>query len=343
MRTGLIGLMGAALLPAAAAAAADQPVILATPDWAKEPTGKEWTDAWPKAAMSSGVQGLAILQCQVEADGKLSGCAAVEEAPSGLGFAQAALTLSQSYQLRSRPASGSIAFPVRFIVVRRDFVLNSSTDRLRKAPVVVPITPVWTATPSLTEVRATYGAAAGAAYVALQCGLDATGELRRCGPATGTPKTDALQPAIDRLVPMFRANVAGIPPSDLRNSTVRLDILVPKATADWRWVFTKPTWAGTFSADQSTEVFPPQAADKGVRTGRAVLSCSADAKGHMSNCRILREEPADLAFGAAAIRLASLMSINAWTEYGLPAEGTEVRFALRLNQAEPAPAAPAGQ
>ncbi len=88
-------------------------------------------------------------------------------------------------------------------------------------------------------------------------------------------------------------------------------------------------------------VFPAKATAAGVATGNAALDCIADAKGMMTACQVVQEQPEGMGFGQAAALVAPAMEVNPWTDEGRPAEGAHVKFALRLNNSDPAPPPPA--
>ena len=55
----------------------------------------------------------------------------------------------------------------------------------------------------------------------------------------------------------------------------------------------------------------PKAAQKAGLSGRSVLDCSVDAQGWLRDCKVASEQPADLGFGQAALRMAPLFRMNA--------------------------------
>jgi protein TonB len=76
------------------------PATLARPNWIKSPTLDEKVAAWPKAAMSRGTEGGAILDCRVTQAGGLADCNVQQETPADQGFGVAALRLAGKYQMR---------------------------------------------------------------------------------------------------------------------------------------------------------------------------------------------------------------------------------------------------
>ncbi|OHB29782.1 MAG: hypothetical protein A2790_07755 [Phenylobacterium sp. RIFCSPHIGHO2_01_FULL_69_31] len=70
--------------------------------------------------MALGIEGRAVLSCDVTATGALSSCSVPEEAPKGLGFRAAALRMSGSFQMRpgigmsGRTPHGDVRIPINF-------------------------------------------------------------------------------------------------------------------------------------------------------------------------------------------------------------------------------------
>ncbi|HVN02069.1 MAG TPA: energy transducer TonB [Caulobacteraceae bacterium] len=72
-----------------------------------------------------------------------------------------------------------------------------------------------------------------------------------------------------------------------------------------------PVWASTVSHDEVARAYPAKA--HGV-AGYAVAHCEVERKGSVSGCQLIKEEPANRGFGAAALRLASKFRVAPqWT------------------------------
>jgi protein TonB len=113
--------------PAAApdAAAPSEAALRNSPDWLRLPSDAELVEAYPAAARAEHVRGRAVLDCGLTENGRLSGCAVVEEDPAGYGFGAAALKLAVRFQMTPlRPdgepvAGGRIRIPIHFAPQRR--------------------------------------------------------------------------------------------------------------------------------------------------------------------------------------------------------------------------------
>lgn len=71
--------------------------------WLRLPDGGDLERYYPALARGQGLNGRAVLQCVVRADGTLGDCIVVEETPAGVGFGEA--TMLASRKLRVGPAA----------------------------------------------------------------------------------------------------------------------------------------------------------------------------------------------------------------------------------------------
>ena len=65
--------------------------------------------------------------------------------------------------------------------------------------------------------------------------------------------------------------------------------------------------------------------------GKATLNCTVDAKGQLQSCSVVSEEPADMGFGDAAMKLSKLFKMRPQTKDGQPVDGGTVRIPLRFS------------
>lgn len=72
----------------------------------------------------------------------------------------------------------------------------------------------------------------------------------------------------------------------------------------------------------------PDRAQRLEKEGKATLLCRVKANGTLEGCEIVSEEPADLGFGDAAIKLSRLFKMRPQTRDGAPVEGASVRIPL---------------
>lgn len=57
-------------------------------------------DHYPARALQLGVEGMAMINCDVTPQGRLSGCVVVSETPPDFGFGDAALKMSPFFKMR---------------------------------------------------------------------------------------------------------------------------------------------------------------------------------------------------------------------------------------------------
>ncbi len=69
------------------------------PTWRRQPHWRDLDDARPPLSTAFGVGGWARLTCLVTNEGSLSFCISAEESPQGFGFGDAAIAVSEAYQV----------------------------------------------------------------------------------------------------------------------------------------------------------------------------------------------------------------------------------------------------
>jgi protein TonB len=64
--------------------------------------------------------------------------------------------------------------------------------------------------------------------------------------------------------------------------------------------------------------------------GKASISCMVNAKGTLENCSVVSEDPPDMGFGDAAMKMTKLFKMRPATKDGQPVNGQSVRIPLRF-------------
>ncbi len=113
-----LGLLAAPCLIIALASCATAPVVVA-PSWTSTPTPESLGDAFPGFAADAGIEGRTRLKCELAVSGVLENCRVASESPGGLGFGDAAISLSSEFRAEpsSRdgvPVRARVAFPLSF-------------------------------------------------------------------------------------------------------------------------------------------------------------------------------------------------------------------------------------
>ena len=76
--------------------------------------------------------------------------------------------------------------------------------------------------------------------------------------------------------------------------------------------------------------FPADARARG-ENGAAAVECTVSAKGALEACRVLKEAPEGMGFGAAAVKVASRFRMKTVTRSGQPAAGRVIRIPITFN------------
>ena len=92
-------------------------------------------------------------------------------------------------------------------------------------------------------------------------------------------------------------------------------------------VIENPEWTAKPTGADVARYYPERA-QRLEKTGNVTLQCSVTAKGTVSGCSVLSEDPSDFGFGDAAIKLSRLFKMKPKTLDGAPVEGGTVRIPL---------------
>ena len=323
------------------------------PDWLRVPTADELGAVWPVAALKKGLGGKVVLRCEVDLEGLAQECSVQSEDPPAMGFGSAALVLTPKFLFRpatqdGKPVTAWVTIPVQFgdgptkgpapprlgtRIPGNDEPLGDRFYLLNTAP--------WDRAPTGAQLAAAYPRQAKpgtVGHVVLACHFSKTGDLKSCDTDVETPGGQGFASAAKSLIPLFHVDPAAAQGADLTKFHINLAIHFSAPGADKARLIDQPDWISTGAP--SIDVFPERASKAGLKTGRAVLNCVADAQGQMTACQVVSEDPAGMDFGPAALKTAASIRLNRWGSNGQPADGARVVFAVRVNKDEPEAAPP---
>ena len=93
--------------------------MIQRPDWVRKPTGDDVAWVYPERAQRLELGGKAVIACDVNTQGALTGCRVVSEDPPGEGFGDAALKLAKQFQMtpsRDPDHLATVTIPIVFKV-----------------------------------------------------------------------------------------------------------------------------------------------------------------------------------------------------------------------------------
>ncbi len=148
-------------------------------------------------------------------------------------------------------------------------------------------------------------------------------------PNTPPPPPPKLQPRPPVNVPMDAPTIPPlpVPPVEKRIEQPKPPAPAPEAPPRPS-VITNPDWLRKPSNEDMVRYFPDRAQRLEV-SGRATISCTVTAKGTLTNCSVVSEDPADYGFGEATLKASKVMKMRPLAKDGAPVEGGTVRIPLR--------------
>jgi TonB family protein len=328
--------------------------------WQALPTQADLMRLYPAAARSRGVEGLARVLCQVDAEGLMHDCAVLgvdafgpDRKPmaqaSGLGFEAAALTATRYYQAKPAPGDGSRVwnFEVAFSPrgeggLWRPIPLTPPSQVIAPPPPDAVVTaPDWLKKPGPADVARVYPAAAAKAGLdgraVIGCKFTPTGLLRDCAVKSEAPDGAGFGAAALRLAEVFQARPLGRDGDQVGGRPVSIPFIFQRpgatpvsyaAPAPAASVITSPDWARKPEAADVARAYP--ADDKDELGGTAVIDCRFTGDGRLTGCGVKSETPPGDGFGAAALKLARLFQAKPMSRDGVAVAGGFVRIPIRF-------------
>jgi outer membrane biosynthesis protein TonB len=292
------------------------------PRFLQRPSPQEFAAAYPHGAEALGVNGRAVLVCDVDRGGRLERCKVAAETPAGAGFGGAALGLVHAFRLAAPAAeSERISFPIGFATLVND------NEQMATGP--------WVAAPTFADVAGAYPDIGGGrtGEVVMHCALNHDGSPRGCKVLYERPTDQDFGAAALKLAHFFRMQLdprllrTGLPIG--ANLTVRM--APPSGTEASERLIADPLWTAIAGPAQLTALFPAQAKAKGVTSGIGAADCTVGSDGALTSCQAGPDDPPGLGFSDAAVRAAQSLRMSPWTEIGGPVDGARVRLPLRFS------------
>jgi TonB family protein len=326
----------------------------------------EFASVWPRAAYEARIQGEVTLICDIDSHGLAEHCDVGSETPPGKGFGQAALLLRPTFKLKpAQGPNGPIGATMRIAIEFTppnpqltelggpessganvadcggggkpcaDFFMRGNT--LNRRNITMVDNPVWAAAPTFEDVAQAYPPRARGmeGYAVAHCEVMRSGALTACQITKEAPESHGFGKAAATLARKFKIDpdIATARPHD--DLWVDVAIRFPPPGPEPDRSLDAPRWVTGFDPDEALAVFPPEAAAKGVATGRGVARCVVAPGGGLTDCAPQPGDPDGLGFSEAAAKLASTMRMNPWTADASPVDGAVVDVAIRLNLKAP--------
>ncbi len=166
----------------------------------------------------------------------------------------------------------------------------------RAADAPPPVKPetgaIWASRPTQAQLR--QAAPPGGARAVLRCHVEPAGTLSACTTLSETPSASGFGAAAAGMAPLFR-----LKPEAVAAETQDGAIVMSVGSFSFD---TQPDWLRRPTQNELMAVWPRAALRKGVG-GVASITCVVSTQGALFDCVTLREEPAGLGFGAAALAL----------------------------------------
>ncbi|THD78222.1 MAG: hypothetical protein E7812_11620 [Phenylobacterium sp.] len=320
--------------------------------------GAQHVSVWPAGAWASKINGHVTLTCFVDIHGLAERCRVAYETPQGRGFGAAALELQPTLKVTplkgadGQPVAANMNIALNFKAPDtqqniQDLALAAGTSgqmdvrnlQLSKNPtemrrVVMMNHPVWVQAPSFDDLAQARPVRAGVAegYAVAHCEVARSGELVRCVASKELPGGAGFAPAAVKLAAKFR-----ISPEVMKyaphGAPIEVDVPIrfPAAGEAADRTVTAPSWISGVDPETAPRLFPPEAAAKGVTSGRGMAKCLVTPDGTLADCAPESADPDGLGFSEAAVKLAATMRMNLWSSDAEPVEGGVVHVAIRLN------------
>ena len=277
--------------------------LITNPDWLRKPGPDDFSNYYPKGAAFQRESGVADIECDVTAEGKLAGCVVTSEFPLGEGFGEAALKISKYFRMKSETVDG---VPVGGGLFQTRIRFN-----MGDAEPATP--PKWLRKPTPEDMANVWppGAPDTGGEVSMDCEISRTGQATHCSVVSEVPAGKGFGAAAKKLAPGFRFE-----PARSHGRPIDFEILFPLgfskphpeqtgvgAYGDFRALSNAPWQAAPTAADMAAAW--PKAAPSTLAEAKVRVRCGFSPDTSLTGCQLLSEEPPGYGFGAAALTLTS--------------------------------------
>jgi hypothetical protein len=200
--------------------------------------------------------------------------------------------------------------------------------------------PIWTSAPSFEDMKAAWpaGAKGDVGHVSMRCRLTREGTLHYCDVLTETPSRKGFGKAARTIVASkFRMRIDPASVDKVSKAYVNLAVHFNNPASNTPRAVVEPKWITGVDPAKVQSIYPPKAADAGVKSGKGFVDCTVAKDGHLADCKPAGAAPEGLGFAEAAVQVASVMQMNPWTDGGGPVDGVRIRLPVAFNLA-PTPA-----
>lgn len=271
--------------------------------WASAPTLWDVKDAYPPAAWEQGVSGEVVLDCTLQSNGTLSRCRVDSEAPTGYGFATAAMQLAAGFRgPENQSGAARLLLPITF---------------KREGDLVASGVPDLVSGVTSEEFQSAFPQAARDAgtdrgEVLLVCVIGPDGQLAQCQAAAEAPTGLGFARAALTLAPRFQMNLWSADGLPTVGAAVRapFEFELPKAPiVDHVRVLEYPEWDRRPNAEEVSNFYPDRALRMEME-GTAMLDCMVQPDGALADCSVTAERPRNYQFGEAALQLSKIFRLR---------------------------------
>ncbi len=301
--------------------------VITNPDWVKKPTPETMLSVWPKAAMEKGIDGKAVISCEVSRQGVMKNCVVVSEFPAGAGFGQAAIAMTPQLLLSPMKVDG---VPVDGGRVQMPLTFKDSGGSTFGTNPTLTIHR-WTTAPTFAQVAAAYPKKARdkklGGRVVLDCKLAAAGKLGDCIEFAAQPPGLNLGLAAKTLARYFTGPETVEGKSTKGMSTQIIVVFTPEMLNANIPTIGKPDWVALPTARDLAAALPTDNSLTG--TARIRLDCAVVVEGRVEDCKIISEDPPAKGLGTKALELVKYFQLTVWSQEGLPTVGGRVTIPIR--------------